>query len=137
MPIKFDTPDDELQDNPPKTKTEKFLEWARNKWTPASGDPERAAQQAGVDSPDLRTWKRQFAVIAKHKDRPIVRNYLWSVGVKPTAEQALEFVKDKIESDPAFAKKNIGFRFYAVEIGRFVEVHADYSQGIIFASEHW
>ena len=135
--ITLNTPDHELQGSPPQTVADKFIQWAKNKWTPAAGDPEEVAIQAGVNPADMIRWKRQFAVIAKHVDQPIVRNYLWSVGTKPTAEMALEFVKDKIKQDPAFAKKSIGFRFYTVEIGRFVEVEVDYSTGVIFATEKW
>ena len=135
--ITLDTPDHELQGSPPETVAQRFTRWARNKWTPAAGDPETMAMQAGVDPANMILWKRQFAVIAKHKDKPIVRNYLWSIGTKPTAEMALEFVKDKIQQDPAFAKGSIGFRFYAVEIGRFVEVEVDFSTGVIFGVEKW
>lgn len=135
--ITLNTPDHELQGSPPETVAERFTRWARSKWTPAAGDPETFAQQSGVDPADLVKWKRQFAVIAKHKDQPRVRNYLWSIGMKPSAEMALEFVKEKIQQDPKFAKGAIGFRFYAVEVGRFVEVEVDYSTGIIFGVEKW
>lgn len=137
MPITLKTPDNELQGTPKESVADRFINWARNKWTPAAGDPEAMAMQAGVSPADAMLWPQQFAVIAKHKDHPMVRNYLWSIGMKPTAEMALEYVKDKIHNEPGFAKNSIGFRFYPVEIGRYVEVVLDVNTGIIVGVEKW
>lgn len=140
-PVTLKTPDDELQDSPPETVAQKWIKWGKAKlragWTPAHSTMEEQAALDNIDHVSMVEWKRQFAVIAKHKDQPIVRNYLWSIGMKPSAEEALGFVKDKIAQDPKFAKQSIGFRFYAVEVGRHLEVQVDYSTGVIFGVEKW
>jgi len=52
---------------------------------------------------DATLWKQAWGVIAKHHSKPIVRNYLQTVGVQPSAELALEVIQKRLREDPQFA----------------------------------
>ena len=111
------------------TETGRFRDWWKKLKIRAATGPE------GLQ-PDATKWRESWAVIAKQINGPEVRNYLWSAGVQPSAELALEWIKYQVNNNPKFAREAIGFAFYAVRVDLRVEVVFDPSDHMVKGLEY-
>ncbi len=58
--------------------------------------------------------KQAWGAIWKADDRPLVRPFLWDVGVEPSAESVLGKIEQIMRSDPAKLAKHVRGEFFPV-----------------------
>ena len=62
----------------------------------------RILDSTGKPYTDPETWKETWAVIFKVRDKPVVRDYLWSVGFTGSATEALDKVERLLDQREGF-----------------------------------